>query len=253
MKTVLTALTLMSASTLLCAQNTPVAFASDARIRHVSYQDNNVVPIAGRTLTTTQIVFSSSEKVLDIEGGDSAAWMVTYHPELSNVVFVKPTLLGSESNLTILTNQHAYYFHLTSNKTLHTKDAAPIYALKFDYPNTLATRSAPHATPDFSIKVAPKHVNTAYRFSGSPQLLPLHVFDDGAFTYFELGANSPAVAIFAVDDKSGKESTVNIRRQGKYLVVQRTAPQFTLRLGKMSTSVFNTAEINRIQQNRRPA
>ena len=256
MKIVLTALTLMSASTLLCAQNTPVAFASDARIRHVSYQDNNVVPIAGRTLTTTQIVFSSTEKVLDIEGGDSAAWMVTYHPELSNVVFVKPTLLGSESNLTILTNQHAYYFHLTSNKTLHTKDVAPTYALKFDYPNTQVNRNSSHATPakqTYPVKVAPKHVNTAYRFSGSPQLLPLHVFDDGAFTYFELGANSPAVAIFAVDDNSGKESTVNIRRQGKYLVVQRTAPQFTLRLGKMSTSVFNTAEINRIQQNRRPS
>jgi type IV secretion system protein VirB9 len=63
----------------------------------------------------------------------------------------------------------------------------------------------------------------------------------------------PAVAIFAVDDKSGKESTVNIRREGRYLVVQRTAPQFTLRLGKLSTSVFNTAEITRIQQNRRPS
>jgi type IV secretion system protein VirB9 len=59
-------------------------------------------------------------------------------------------------------------------------------------------------------------------------------------------------AIFAVDDKNGKEATVNTRRLGKYLVVQRLAPQFTLRLGALTTSVFNTQEINRIAQNRRP-
>lgn len=255
-KTTLTAIAIMSMTSKACAQNTPHADARDARIRHVSYQDNNVVPIAGRTLTTTQIVFNQQERVLDIEGGDSAAWMVTYHPALANMVFVKPTMLGSESNLTVITNQHTYYFHLTSNKTLQKESAAQVYALKFDYPQsaTALTSHRAHAAPQtLSIKPPTKKVNTAYRFSGSPQLLPVHVFDDGVFTYFELGTNSLAVAIFAVDDKSGKESTVNIRRQGKYLVVQRIAPQFTLRLGHVSTSVFNTAEISRIQQNRRPS
>ena len=95
-------------------------------------------------------------------------------------------------------------------------------------------------------------MNAAYRFSGSPQLVPLHVFDDGTFTYFELSLNGAVPAIFAVDDQSGKESTVNTRRQGKYLVVQRLAPQFTLRQGTLATSVFNTREINRIAANRRP-
>ena len=83
--------------------------------------------------------------------------------------------------------------------------------------------------------------------------MPKHVFDDGQFTYFELSNNGAVPAIFAVDDKSGKESTVNVRRQGKYLVVLRLAPQFTLRQGHLTTSVFNTCEINRIAQNRRPA
>jgi len=255
-KTTLTALALMGTTSMTMAQNTPNADPHDARIRHVAYQDNNVVPIAGRTLTTTQIVFDKQERVLDIEGGDFAAWMVTYHPELPNMVFVKPTLLGSRSNLTVVTNQHTYYFHLTSNKTLQSEKTAPIYALKFDYPMAASVSVGHRATPSpqtVLVKPPAKQVNAAYRFSGSPQLLPVHVFDDGVFTYFELGTNSPAVAIFAVDDNSGKESTVNIRRQGKYLVVQRIAPQFTLRLGRISTSVFNTAEISRIQQNRRPS
>ncbi|TID56483.1 P-type conjugative transfer protein VirB9, partial [Legionella pneumophila] len=45
---------------------------------------------------------------------------------------------------------------------------------------------------------------------------------------------------------------VNTRREGKYIVVQRLAPQFTLRQGCLSASVFNSPEINRIRANRRP-
>ncbi|MDF1931652.1 hypothetical protein PGH45_18525 [Legionella pneumophila] len=41
-----------------------------------------------------------------------------------------------------------------------------------------------------------------------------------------------------MDDKQGKESTVNTRREGKYIVVQRLAPQFTLRQGCLSASVL---------------
>src|SRR3990167_4816648 len=84
--------------------------AEDVRIKHVLYQDNSVVPIHGMTFTTTQIQFGIKEIVLDIEGGDSSAWMVTYHPELANTIFVKPTALASNTNLTVITNQHVYYF-----------------------------------------------------------------------------------------------------------------------------------------------
>ncbi len=95
--------------------------------------------------------------------------------------------------------------------------------------------------------------NWNYRFSGSTQLAPAHVFDDGTFTYFELAKNQAVPAIFAVDDAQGKEAVVNIRRSGNYLIVQRIAPQFTLRNGGIVTSVFNTNEITRIKQGRRPA
>ena len=238
----------------LHAQNNPVSFSTDSRIKHVVYQDNNVVPIQGMTFTTTQIQFGDKEEILDIEGGDSTAWMVTYHPELSNTVFVKPTILDSSTNLTVITNQHSYYFHLTSNRKLERNPTQQTYAVKFVYQptNIPAKPIAKQAPPKVNPFIHPKALNTAYRFSGSPQLVPLHVFDDGKFTYFELALNAAVPAIFAVDDQSGKESTVNTRREGKYLIVQRIAPQFTLRQGRIATSVFNTQEINRIAANRRP-
>lgn len=238
------------------AQNNPAPMASDVRIKQVAYRENDVVPIRGMPFTTTQIQFAEKEAVLDIEGGDTAAWMVTYHkeiPALANIVFVKPTLLGTSSNMTIITNKHAYYFHLVNNNKLNTNPREQTYALKFTYPATQNAQTRVRPTYVRQITpAAPKVVNTAYRFSGSPQLVPLHVFDDGKFTYFELSANGIVPAIFAVDDKSGKESTVNTRREGKYIVVQRLAPQFTLRQGRIATSVFNTKEISRIAANRRP-
>lgn len=248
MKKIILGLALSAIATTLQAQNNPKSLPTDARIKKVMFQDNNVVPVNGMTFTTTQIQFGDNERVLDIEGGDSTAWMVTYHPELANMLFIKPTIFNSSTNMTVITNQYAYYFHLTSNKKLEQSATQQTYALKFVYPIPVTNRvkSRP-PTP-----TQPKVLNTAYRFSGSPQLVPLHVFDDGQFTYFEISANGAVPAIFAVDDKSGKESTVNTRRQGKYLVVQRIAPQFTLRQGGLSTSVFNTCEINRIAQNRRP-
>lgn len=248
MKKIILSIALTAIATTLHAQNNPTSMPTDARIKKVMFQDNNVVPVNGVTFTTTQIQFGNNERVLDIEGGDSTAWMVTYHPELANMVFIKPTIFNSSTNMTVITNQHAYYFHLSSNKKLEQKLTQQTYALKFVYPTPAASRvKSSQPTPP-----QPKVLNTAYRFSGSPQLVPLHVFDDGQFTYFEISANGVVPAIFAVDDKSGKESTVNTRRQGKYLVVQRLAPQFTLRQGGLSTSVFNAREISRIAQNRRP-
>ena len=253
MKKILLSLASLLVTTGLHAQNNPVAFPTDARIKHVVYQENNVVPVHGITFTTTQIQFADKEQVLDIEGGDSTVWMVTYHPELANIIFVKPTILDSSTNLTVITNQHAYYFHLTSNKKLERNPAQQTYALKFTYPQPQTTqtpiKSQAHTN---NTLLQPKLLNTAYRFSGSPQLVPLHVFDDGRFTYFELSPRGAVPAVFAVDDKSGKESTVNTRREGKYLIVQRLAPQFTLRQGRLATSVFNTQEISRIAANRRP-
>lgn len=241
-------------------QQNPIAYATDLRIKHVSWQENNVVPIHGMAFTATQVVFGKDERVLTVEGGDSAVWMVTRHATLPNMVFIKPTYLGSNSNITIVTNKHSYYFHVTSNRQLDERPSAQTYAIQFIYPEEEAKRLKAHALKAQKTQKEiinpiknPEAYNWNYRFSGSTQLAPLHVFDDGKFTYFELGKNQAVPAIFAVDDKQGKESVVNTRREGAYIVVQRIAPQFTLRSGGIVTSVFNTEEINRIKQDRRPS
>jgi type IV secretion system protein VirB9 len=256
--TLTAALLLLMPLTKACAQSTPKAYPLDKRILRVNYQDNNVTPLRGKTFTSTQVVFAEDEVVLDVEGGDSTGWMVTH--KLNNMVFIKPTVLGSDSNMTIVTNKHNYYFHVTSNKTLDESPELQTYAIKFAYPEEALREAKARATEAMRAQkevINPlknsERYNWNYRFSGSTQLAPAHVFDDGTFTYFELAKNQAVPAIFAVDDPQGKEAVVNIRRSGNYLVVQRIAPQFSLRNGGLVTSVFNTNEISRIKQGRRPA
>jgi type IV secretion system protein VirB9 len=184
--------------------------------------------------------------------------VVTYEKNLPNMLFVKPTRLGSNSNLTVVTTRHSYYFHVASNTQLNSPEKAT-YAIKFFYPEDARQQlkasleaQRRHRAATLNANKHPKTYNWNYSFNGSSDIMPLHVFDDGVFTYFEMRPNQPMPAIFIVDNKQGEEAVVNMRRQGDLLIVQRTAPQFTLRMGKSQVaSIFNNVEISRIKGGRR--
>lgn len=232
----------------------PEPYASDARITRVPYQENNVVSLKGRAFTSTQLIFSPQEHILNVDGGDRAAWMVTLNENLPNIAFIKPTVFNSDSNITIVTTRHNYYFHVSSNKTLNAQ-GKPTYAIKFYYPQEerqrlAATQAAQKRHRDATLKASkhPKTYSWDYSSNGSQDIMPAHVFDDGVFTYFEMRPNQPMPAIFIVDNQHGEEAVTNIRRKGNYLVVHRTAPQFTLRMGANHVaSIFNNKEIARIK------
>lgn len=254
-------------------------FAEDAPVQTISYQENAVVTIKGHTFTSTQLVFGNKEKILDVEGGDRDGWVVTYQKNLPNMIFIKPTVLGSDSNITVITTRHTYYFHVLSNKELE-KSIVPTYAVKFIYPveereelkktlqannkeveanNAPKVKNAPLKEPakqtkKLTLENKPKteQHNKDYTFNGSRYIMPVQVYDDGVFTYFEMHPNQPLPAIFVVDDQAGDEEVTNIRRQGVFLIIHRVAPQFTLRMGKTQVaSVFNRSLIARLKIQRR--
>lgn len=233
---------------------TPQSYSSDARITRVAYQENNVVLLKGRAFVSTQILFSPQEHIVNVDGGDRDAWMVTLHDNLPNIAFIKPTVFNSDSNITIVTTRHTYYFHVTSTKSIES-GAKSVYAIKFYYPQEeqqrlQASRTAQKRHREATLKANkhPKTYSWDYSFNGSPDLRPEHVFDDGVFTYFEMRPNQPMPAIFIVDNQHGEEAVTNMRRRGNYLVVHRTAPQFTLRMGANHVaSIFNNKEITRIK------
>ena len=81
--------------------------------------------------------------------------------------------------------------------------------------------------------------NFNYQYTGEKIIAPSKVFDDGTFTYFQfLSKNSEVPAIYSVDSE-GFESLVNYRVAGTYIVVEKVAPQYTLRNGSDIVCVYN--------------
>ncbi len=99
------------------AQQTPISYPTDKRIKMVAFSDNNVVPIKGAFFNSTQIQFGLNELILNVDGGDTKGWQATYHDNLPNMLFIKPTMPDSDSNMTVVTNKHTYYFSLRTHLT----------------------------------------------------------------------------------------------------------------------------------------
>ena len=227
------------------AAQKPIELATDSRVSVVAFAENNVVSIQGATFVATQIKFGDEESIINIQSGDAAAWTAKVDEHLPNMLFLKPESYDSHTNMTVITNTHTYYFDIQSNK----KDEVvkPVYSLKFIYPveeqrkqeqRLLKLQQQKEAS--LSAFQHPKDYQWQYSFNGDTRLVPLHVFDDGEFTYFQLRHNQTLPAVFAVDNPEAEESLVNSRREGDFLIVQRIAPQFTLRSGETHVaSIFN--------------
>ncbi|HHU0036400.1 TPA: P-type conjugative transfer protein VirB9 [Legionella pneumophila] len=254
MKSIITICSLMLAINSY-AQQTPISYPTDKRIKMVAFSDNNVVPIKGAFFNSTQIQFSGDEMILNVDGGDTKGWEATYHDNLPNMLFIKPTMPDSDSNMTVVTNKHTYYFSLKSDKSIN-PSANRTYAIKFVYPEDdrkrLNQKLKLHKREKEAIlshNKNPNRYNWDYSFNGDKTIMPAHIFDDGVFTYLKLRHNQDVPAVFAIDNKKGEEALVNVSRQGDYLIIHRLAPQLTLRAGKNHVaSVFNNRGIRQIKR-----
>lgn len=229
--------------------NSKITAHQSNHIRQVTYQPNQLIHITGRLFIATQIILGEKEKIIDVESGDASAWSIHVDKYLPNVLTIKPVVKNSLTNLIVVTqdsdDQYRYYhFQLNSQQQSDQLQPDLIYALKFNYINKQ------HKITHLAISKpqSPLHYNWDYSFSGSTRIMPLHVFDDGKFTYLQLRPHQPIPAVFAVDNKKGDEALVNYRQQNCFIIIPRLAPQFTLRHGKyLVTSIFNNKMIKKLR------
>lgn len=227
----------------------PRSLAPDHRIRVVNYQPDNVVLMNATTFTVMQIVFGNDEVIENIQGGDFSAWTIKIPKDLTYMMFLKPTIADSNTNMTVITNKHTYYFHLISHSNEKPTDT---YALRFIYPKqeqtSVSSFNSMQKQAILNESDQPQNYNWDYSFNGAHSIMPLHIFDDGKFTYLQLQPKQSIPAIFAVDNRLGKEAVVNYRREGDYLIVQQLSPQFTLRADRYHVaSVFNNKRIQQLK------
>lgn len=218
------------------------ASASDLRIRTLRYDAEQIVRVSGRPGIQSTIEFGPDERIENIAVGDSAAWQVTPNRRAS-VIFLKPLVASSRSNMTVVTDRRTYMFDLVTSP----RGAPPLYALKFSYAEgeirTADTQPLPEKPSTVAVApvavapVRPDQFNFAWTSKGAANLLPDRVFDDGSALYLAWRPNVPLPAIMTLSEDR-KEETLNYRVDGAYIVISPVPSNIVLRYATKQASVW---------------
>lgn len=211
--------------------------AADPRIRYITFNNNAVVTVPAGLGVSTMIQLGSSEVIETISAGDTASWSIV-PKKGSSILFVKPLRENAETNVNIVTNQRVYALLLKGSAAA---DLRAAFQVRFKYPdeevNARLLAAAQDSAKDPLLKgLDPSRLNYEYIFRGDTSLKPRVAFDDGTHMYLEFPDEIPA--IFVVEGKR-QESLVNLRTQGKYVVVDKISAQFTLRAGDKWLCLYN--------------
>ena len=208
------------------------AHDTDARIRTLFYDPDRVVRLDAFFGYQMMVQFGPDERVENVAIGDGSAWQVTPN-KAASLLFVKPVDRAQRTNMTVVTDRRSYLFELDAHPASAASTVGMTYVVRFTYPPepVIAAVTAPPPAPI-------ERRNTAYTYTGSRELLPSVVFDDGRFTYFRWPADTSTPAVFSVA-ADGSESLVNYSWRDGFEAVEQVAPRFTLRDGKAVTTVIN--------------
>ncbi len=215
------------------------AACADNRIVQLNYDPERVVRIDACLGFQTMIEFAPDERIENVGVGDATQWLVVPNAR-ADLLFVRPTLAQTHSNMTVATSRRRYAFELSAEPTPACQRGEAPYYLRFQYADVAAPQAQPAAASTApALEVEPLQ-NAAYTFSGAAENVPRRVFDDGRSTYFKWAEGAATPAVFAVS-ADGSETPASFMSRGEYLVVDQIAPRFVLRKGESVTTLFNDA------------
>jgi type IV secretion system protein VirB9 len=212
------------------------ASGADKRIRTLVYDPEQIVQIDGREGIQSTVEFAPDDRIENVAVGDSSAWQVT-PTRRASILFLKPLLRATRTNMTVVTDRHLYMFDLVAAP----KAGSPVYALKFSYPNEkppvsqnpVQAAAAPPSLPSFS----PEQLNFGWLTKGSDRLLPSRIFDDGQALYLAWAREAALPAILTVSSE-GREGPVNYRTSGNFIVIDPLPSNIVLRQGKRTAVIW---------------
>ncbi len=217
--------------------------AADNRIRSLAYNPNEIVRIVGKTGIQSTIEFAADERIENVAVGDSSKWQITPNRRAS-LLFVKPLAAHSRTNMTVVTDRRTYMFDLVAGDPR----SAPIYALKFSYPNEKPAQTGAQPVQQAAAPVPVQATMTAEKLhfdwnkKGSGKLLPARVFDDGQSLYLAWEKEMPLPAILT-QTEDRKEGPINYRISGEYIVVSPIPANLVLRYGNRVATLWPSRRI----------
>ncbi len=254
------------ATSAACAADSQPA---DPRLREELYDPRAVVTVPVKRGVVTLVVLDADEAITEVAaglGGDctktDAAWCIAAQPGGRNLFIKAKSTAGAPNNLAVVTDRRTHSFRFV---VLADNDAkAPVYRLVVKAPVVRPVTSArptlrdaaplavlPAVPPPPSpqeviaerLQAKAQVLNSSYSIaegSGSEDIVPSLVFDDGRFTYFRFPGNREVPAVFHVLG-DGSETLVNARMEDDLLVVDRVSRRLMLRAGSAVVGVWNDA------------
>ena len=209
------------------AQIRPQPGGGDPRIQSVMYDANQVVQLQVPTGYQLTVEFAPDERIENVAVGDSGAWQVTPNKR-GDRLFLKP-LQGATTNMTVVTDARTYVFELSPGSA----GSAP-YIVRFQYPPPPAPAEAGPAA------VEPGR----YKLTGSSDIRPDAISDDGAKTYIMWRDSQTLPAVFVID-RDGKETLADgAMRDGRY-VLDSVNDKLVFRLDKKVASAVRVPQVVR--------
>lgn len=132
---VLALLAFLNVPVVALAETTPSPSATDARVRYLTYEPDQVYQLIvspGRVMT---IVLDPAENITALQAGDSASWQIDLL-ESGNVIVIKLLDEAGETNLTAISDTgRIYSFDITPNGGTEVSTDDLAYLVRFNYPD----------------------------------------------------------------------------------------------------------------------
>ncbi|MCT7667479.1 TrbG/VirB9 family P-type conjugative transfer protein [Shinella kummerowiae] len=235
---------LFSLSHPVFAEQAPVGFKSDIRIKRYVYDENNVYKLNLYLKSVTALQFADGENVESILIGDSASWEVV-KLKMGNVISLKPIIDEALTNMTIYTDRRVYTFELISAGEIKAgmkAGADQAFRTVFTYPEEFT------AVDKSLVKGGP--INQNYMVSGQTPFRPIAVHDNTLQTTFILPKGAQRPAVFKVGHDR-QEKLVNSRTDGDRIIVDGTSDFWVMRIGDEMVCIGRAGAIQMAQATRK--
>jgi len=215
----------------------PRPYARNPQIGVFTYAKDVIYKYVGYYTRGASIILGEGESVVSVLMGDSSGWKFE---RLGNRLALKPINERATTNMILITNKRLYFFEVSAKRPK--KGSNVLYEVRFEYPQEISQKLTDELggkQEDTIPALSTPGLNFNYSYSGSKDISPVKVFDNGTFTYIEFpDQNAEIPAVFIVDS-DGLEGLVNYRVKDNYLIVERVASLMTLKRGKEIICLFN--------------
>lgn len=201
------------------AQMDPVATAEDPGVQELAYSVNQPMQLKVARGGDLTVALADGEVPQSISSSAPASWRITLDTVPGRFI-VHPLPGATDSSLSVLTRQHAYNFVIS----LVPPTRSP-YLIRLTY------REA-SATTDKVTAIAPDVPKPArYKITGTRELRPIGISDDGGKTYIEWSRDQAIPAVFAVDGLR-REEMVNGYMRDDIFTIDRVYERLVFRIDR---------------------